>query len=132
MLKDSVTCSNWASRRAKEISLSGRPRIGSQTERSAWAKVSSASPGGRYDVNLGQAPVVAVECGEQHVGQITAGAVVEPAHDAEVHGDDVARFVDGHVARVLVAVEEAVAEHLLEKDAGGLGQHLGGVVAGGD
>ena len=40
---------------------------------------------------------------------------VDPAHDAEIDGDDGAVGVDEQVARVHVGVEEAVAERLVEE-----------------
>ena len=83
------------------------------------------------EVDLGQTPVIARQQRQQHLGQEGPRLAVEPAHDAEIDGDDIAGLVDEHVARVLVAVEEAVAEGLLEEDGGRLGQHLAQVVAGG-
>ena len=71
-------------------------------------------------VQLGHAPVVAVEEGQQVLGQVVLVARVERADDAEVHRDiaRVRRVVDHHedVAGVHVGVEEVVAEHLGEED----------------
>src|SRR5205814_6894504 len=69
---------------------------------------------GRYSM------VVAAEESEEILSEVILVGLRERAHDAEVEGDvfAVVRGVGGDedVARMHVGVEEAVAEHLREKD----------------
>ena len=68
---------------------------------------------------------------EQHVGEVVARLAVEPPHDAEIDRADVAGAVHEHVAGMLIGMEVAVAEHLIEEDGGRLGENGVDVVAGG-
>src|SRR5262249_27253352 len=77
-------------------------------------------------------PVVALDESQQHVREVVAGLAVEPPHDAEIDGADIAVGIDEHVAGMLVGMEIAVAEHLVEEDRGGLGKHARNVMAGGE
>ena len=82
-----------------------------------------------FDVQFGDAAVVAVEEGEEVFGEVVLVFGGERAHDAEVDGAVARRFgvsgVHEDVAGVHVGVEEAVAEDLGEKDFdAALGQHF--------
>ena len=103
-------------------------------DRQAWVN-SSSDWSGRHEaggeLHLGDPAVVALQEAQQHVGEVIAGLAVEPAHDAEIDGADIALGIDEHVAGMLVAVEKAVAEGLLEEDRRGAGQHQIDVEAGG-
>ena len=58
-------------------------------------------------------------------------ARLEPAHDAEIDGDDVAVIVDEQVPLMHVGVEEAVAERMAEERLHQPPRQLRQVVAGG-
>ena len=124
--KDSERRRSWPSTWAKEISSRERPKIGSPMERQAWVN-SSSDWSGRHEsggeLHLGDPAVVALQEAQQHVGEVVARLAVEAAHDAEIDGPDIALEIDEHVPGMLVAVEEAVAEGLLEEDRRGAGQH---------
>ena len=108
-----------SSSRPKEISFSGRSKIGSHTARIAASNSSTRVPArhpARVEVRLRDAPVVAVEEGEEVLRQVVLVDLGERAHDAEVERDVAAVVGDQDVARVHVGVEEAVAEHLGEED----------------
>ena len=53
----------------------------------------------------------------QDLGQEAALLGPEPAHDAEIDGDDVARLVDQQVALVHVGMEKAVAHGVAQERA---------------
>ena len=74
--------------------------------------------------------IVAAQEPHEHACEMTAAVEVEPAHDAEIQGHDVAARVDQHVARMHVTVKEAVAKHLVEEDGRRLLEDLVRVVAG--
>ena len=101
-----------------EISASGRSKIGSQTVRIRLECVDAGAGRhpARLDVQLGDAPVVAAEEGEEVLGQVALVGRAQRAHDAEVDRDVVALRGDEDVPRMHVGVEEAVAEHLREED----------------
>ena len=123
--KDSERRRSWPSTWAKEISSRERPKIGSPMERQAWVNSSSDwSAGTKPAANCTSATraVVALQEAQQHVGEVVARLAVEPAHDAEIDGADIALEIDEHVPGMLVAVEEAVAEGLLEEDRRGAGR----------
>ncbi len=105
-----------------------RPAEDRLADRAAGLGKGVNRPGGgdiaRSEMDLGHPPVVARQKADQHVGEVIAGGAVEPAHDPKIDDDDRPRRVDEHVSRVHVGVKEAVAEHLVEKGAGGLGQQL--------
>ena len=65
-------------------------------------------------------PVVAIEHGEEVLGEVVLVARIQRADDAEVHGRiaRLRRVVGQHedVARVHVGMEEVVPEHLREED----------------
>ncbi len=82
------------------------------------------------DIDLGHLGVVALQEGEQHVGQEIARALGKPAHDAKIDDLDRTVIADGHVSGMLVAVEIAVAERLVEEGSRRLGQHVVDVEAG--
>ena len=84
------------------------------------------------EMNFGDALVVADQEAEQHLRQVAPGLDVEPPHDPEVDGDDIAVSVHQQVAGMQVGVEEAVPEDLVEEGAGRLAQHRVRVVPGGD
>ncbi len=83
-------------------------------------------------MDLGDPPVVARQKPDQHVGEVIAGGAVEPPHDPEIDDDDRPRGIDEHVSGVQVGVKKAVAEHLIEKGAGGFCQQLVDAVPGGE
>ena len=131
----SVTWNSCASSRAIEISCSGRPRIGSPIERQAWVNASterSARHVAGIEMHLGDTAVVAGQKADQHVGEVVAGLAVEPAHDAEIDDGERAVGIDEQIAGVHVGVEEAVAEHLVEKRGAGFAQQVGDIVPGRD
>src|SRR3546814_4357501 len=94
-------------------------RLGEEVEGVALGQIAG------LHIDGGKAMVIALQGGDQHVGEIAAGIPVEAAHDAENEGDDAADGRHPHVARVLIAVEEAVAENLVEEDVGCLGEESG-------
>ena len=123
--KRSVTSKRWASSRAIEMRVASWPKIGSPTERSAWAKalgVAVARDVAGLEVHLGDALVVAAQEADQDLGVDPAGVGVDPAHDAEVERDERAVGPELEVALVHVGVEEAVAERVGEE---GLDDPLG-------
>ena len=133
--KAAVIWKSRASSRAIETSLSGLPRIGSPIERSAWTKRRLRGPPRHVaglEMDVRHALVVADQEAQQHLGQIAPGLGVEPAHDPEIDGDDIAVRVHQQVAGVQVGVEEAVPEDLVEEGARRLAQHRVRIVAGGD
>ncbi len=71
----------------------------------------------RPEVHLRRAPVIARDETVQDLREEPALLVPEPAHDAEIDGDDVARLVDEQVALVHVGVEEAVPHRVREETA---------------
>ena len=83
-------------------------------------------------MDVGDAHVIAGEEPEQHLGEVAPGRAIEPAHDAEVDGDEVAGGIDEQISRVQIGVKEAVAKHLVEDRAGRLFDNRVEVVAGGD
>ena len=91
MPKRSVTSKRCASSRAIEIRVASWPKIGSPTERSAWAKASVSRSRGHVaglEMHLGDPVVVAVQEADQDLGVDPAGVGVDPAHDAEVERDE--------------------------------------------
>jgi hypothetical protein len=104
----------------KEISRSGRSKIGSQTERIAASNSSTRVVSGRhpagFDVRLSDTLVVAAEEGEEVLRQVVLVDVGERADDAEIERDVAALRGDQDVARMHVGMEEAVAEDLGEED----------------
>ena len=66
-------------------------------------------------MDLGDAAVVAADEAEEDLGEEAPLGLAEPAHDAEIDGDDVAGLVDEEIALVHVGMEEAVAERLAEE-----------------
>ena len=78
------------------------------------------------------AAVVAGDEAVQDLGQEAALHGAEPAHDAEVDGDDGARLVDQQVALVHVGVEEAVAHGVAQERAQDREAQRLQVVAGGN
>ena len=80
-------------------------------------------------MQLGHAPVIAVEEGQEVFGQIALMILRELAHDAEIHGQVAGRRrvarIHENVAGVHVGMKKIVAERLLEKDLdAAFGQHL--------
>ena len=74
------------------------------------------------EMHLGDAVVVAAQEADQDLGVDPAGIGVDPAHDAEVEGDERAVGAELQVALVHVGVEEAVAQRVGEE---GLDDPLG-------
>ena len=74
----------------------------------------------RLDVRLGDALVIATEEGEEVLREVIAINIGQRADDAEIERDVLPkrprRIAHKNVARVHVGMEEAVAEHLGEKD----------------
>ena len=81
-----------------------------------------------------QARIVLLEEGQQRLAQVVMVALVEYSHDAEIHGGvaGVLRIADvhEHVSGMHVGMEEAVPEHLGEKDLHAPGGQLRNVHAG--
>ena len=120
MLKRREVWNRRSSTRPKEISFSGRSKIGSHTARIAASNSSTRVSGGHpagLDVRLRDAPVVAAEEGEEVLREVVLVDLGERAHDAEVERD-VAPVVGATkmLPGMHVGVEEAVAEHLGEED----------------
>ena len=67
------------------------------------------------EMDLRGAPIVAGDEAVQNFGQETSLLVPEPAHDAEVDGDQLAARVHEQIARVHVGVKKAVAHGLTQK-----------------
>ena len=84
------------------------------------------------EMHLGHALVVADQEAEQHLRQIAPGLGVEPTHDPEIDGDDIAVRIHQQVAGMQVGVEEAVPERLVEEGACRLAEHFVRVMAGRD
>ncbi len=91
----------------------------------------------RFDVQLGDTPVVAVEDGHEVLGQVVLIFLRELAHDAEVQRDE-ARIesprrvaIDPDVAGVRIGMEEVVAEYLGVEHPHALGRQRLAVDAGG-
>src|SRR5260370_33628563 len=84
------------------------------------------------ELDLSHRAVIAAQEGDQKLGEIAAGVLVDAAHDAEIDRYDVAGAVDESVAAMHVGMEEAVAEHLVEERLGSLLHAEDRIVAGGD
>ncbi len=69
------------------------------------------------EMDGGGAVVVARDEAVQDLGEEAPLLGAEPAHDAEVDGDDAALLVDQQVALVHVGVEEAVAHGVAQERA---------------
>ena len=67
------------------------------------------------EMHLGGPPVVAGDEAVEDLGEEPPLLAAEPAHDAEIDGDDVAGGVDEQVPGMHVGVEEAVAERVPQK-----------------
>src|SRR5262249_34106123 len=67
------------------------------------------------EMHLGGAVIVAGNEAEQNLGEEAPFLLPQPAHDAEVDRDQVARVVDEEIAGMHVGVEEAVAQRLAQK-----------------
>ena len=105
------------------MSFSGRSKIGSHIGAHRGLHLVDARAGRHpagLQMQLRDAPVVAVEHREEILRQVVLVARIERADDAEIHRrvTRLLRIVDDHedVARVHVGVEEVVAEHLGEED----------------
>ncbi|CWP22091.1 Uncharacterised protein [Neisseria meningitidis] len=70
----------------------------------------------RFDVGGGDAPVIAVEKGEEIDGEITFVVIGQRADDTEIEGDVAVVGGNQNIAGVHIRVEKAVAEDLREKD----------------
>jgi hypothetical protein len=88
--------------------LTGNPRIGSPTARSAVANSSTL----RLEVDFGDAPVIAGEQPVEDFGQPETRLAVDPAHDAEIDRGEAAVGEGEQIALVEVGVEEAVDQRL--------------------
>ncbi len=69
------------------------------------------------EVHLRGAFIVARDEAEEDLGEEALLLHAEPAHDAEVDGDEAPRVVDEQVALVHVGVKEAVAHGVLQERA---------------
>ena len=67
------------------------------------------------EMHLRGALIVAGDEAEQNLGEEAALLRPEPAHDAEVDGDQPALGVDEQIARMHVGVEEAVAQRVAQE-----------------
>src|SRR3546814_18950311 len=100
-------------------------RLGEEVEGVALGQIAG------LHIDGGKAMVIALQGGDQHVGEIAAGLPVEAAHDADIDRDDSAVGPPPHVAPVLNAVAQAVAEHLVDEDVGCLGETSRSIGGGG-
>ena len=66
-------------------------------------------------MNLGRSVVVAGDEPVQDFGKKQAFLRAEPAHDAEIDGNEPPVIVDEQISRVHVSVKEAVAQRVAEK-----------------
>ena len=84
----------------------------------------------RLDVQLGDAPVIAIEKSREILGQIALIEFTQRPHDAEIHRREartgaVLAGQDEEISRMHVGVKEMVAKHLGKKDLdAALGEHL--------
>ena len=69
----------------------------------------------RLEMDLGDAQIVAADEAVEDLGEKAALLAAEPAHDAEIDGDDPALGVDEKIALVHVGVEEAVAQGVAQE-----------------
>ena len=102
------------------MSLTGRPRIGSPTARSAVANSSILWWRRhilRLEMDLGDAAVIAGDQAVEDLGQPDPRLPVDPAHDAEVDRREPAVGQREQIALVEVGVEEAVDHRLAEEGA---------------
>jgi hypothetical protein len=83
-------------------------------------------------VHFGGTPVIPVEERQQHLAEMLARPVVDPTHDAEVDSGYAAVVAHEQIAGVQIAMEEAVAEHLIEERLCCLCEHPVRVVPGSD
>ena len=66
-------------------------------------------------MHLGDAVIVAVDEAVQNLGKKQAFLDAQPAHDAEVDGDQPAAVVDEQISRMHVGVKEAVAQRVAQE-----------------
>ena len=119
MLKRRAVWNSRSRKCPKEISASGFSKMGSLTVRMADSNSSTRVPGGhpaRLDVQLRHPPVVAVEKGQQILGEISLVLGGQGPDDAEVHRDVAPARLHEDIAGVHVGVEEVVAKDLGEED----------------
>ncbi len=108
-----------------EMSSAVRLWIGSPMARMAWAKFSTEWVERHIaglEMHLGGAVIVAGDEAVQDFRQEQPFLGAEPAHDAEVDGNQPAVIVDEQIARMHVGVKKAVAQCMAEK---GLDQRAG-------
>ena len=118
MSKSRVIENRLSSIRPTEMSLTGRPRIGSPAARSAVANSSHIMVRRhilRFEMDFGDAAVIAGDQAVEDFGEPDARAPVDPAHDPEVDRGDPPVGQREQIAVVKVGVEEAV-DHRLAKE----------------
>ena len=84
----------------------------------AWAKSSTrwtCEDVARLEMDLRDALVVAADEAEQDLGEEPALLAPEPAHDAEIDGDDAAILVDEEISLMHVGVEKPVAQRVAQE-----------------
>ena len=120
MSKSRVIENRLSSIRPTEMSLTGRPRIGSPAARSAVANSCDIVVAGhilRLEMDFGDAAVIAGDQAVEDFGQPHPRAAVDAAHDAEVDRRDAAVGKREQIAVVKVGVEEAVDHRLAQEGA---------------
>jgi hypothetical protein len=68
-----------------------------------------------FEMHFRGAVIIAGDEAVQNLGKKQAFLGAEPAHDAEVHGDQPALVVDEQVSRMHVGVKEAVAQRVAQE-----------------
>ena len=66
-------------------------------------------------MHLRDAAVILANEPEEYLGVDTAGVLVNPSHDTEIHGDDIAVFGDFQVTLMHVGMKITVPERMTEK-----------------
>ena len=69
----------------------------------------------RFEMNLGDAPIVALDEAVENLGEEAALLAPEPAHDAKIDDDDAPLGVDEEIALMHVGVKEAVAQGMAQE-----------------
>src|SRR3546814_16260312 len=87
-------------------------RLGEEVEGVALGQIAG------LHIDGGKAMVIALQGGDQHVGEIEAGIPVAAAHDAEIDGEDDACRHHTHASRVPIALDADAPEHREEKENG--------------
>ena len=120
MSKSRVIENRLSSIRPTEISLTGRPRIGSPAARRAVANSSHIVVRRdvlRLEMDFGDAAIVAGDQAVEDLGKPHARAAVDAAHDAEVDRGDAAVAQREQVSVMQIGVEEAIDDGLAQEGA---------------